>query len=800
MGGLGLEGPAREDCRGTMKLTSLEREVKRAARQPEDARRQDMIRWVVLLVVYVLTVAVTSPFYLFSPIAPPEGTRLDGFIRAETDFRFVLQSSVDQFEKERRQFHKRVYDYDPEVKDQVLQGLDRLYAATDALDPGMPPAELLASMRRADSRFSFLTESRVGPFLTLFQDHRFRQALRGVVRTAYEDHVVVERMINFKGYMKDRVVAIAEGSQWLESRREVLDRPLPFPVENFEWNPIIQRQLGAYSEGMAGQDAWEAMQNLLRILVRPDLVYDEARTRAAYENFPARDLSTQFTKDQVLVDAATARRGITAEQARLLEEHRNAILRQHQVRLAGHGLYVLIVMVILSFFLKKFSREFEFTAYNVLLFSLPILLALVVQAFFILLAEGEADIVGYLFPAGAIGMLGVLLLDVRMALLLVTWGCLLFALQTDLKYDFVIVGLFGGYTGVAMLYTIRKRWEVFLASVVVGIVNGAVIMITGYIRNPDLLPFASAGIGLIAGIASFLILAILPIFERFGLVTDMQLLELTGLHHPLLREIEEVAPGTWQHTLNVTKLAEAAASLIGVNYLLVRAGCYYHDVGKVKKPEYFTENQITNEDKMRHAELKPQMSTLIIKNHVKEGVEMARAEGLPERIIDFIRQHHGTSTITYFFNKAREAEQRGEMKEPVREEDYRYPGPKPQTIETAIVMLADTVEATATARLSGRTVREDDIQQIVRSTVFEKFNDGQFDECNLTMRDLNVIRETFVKVLKARFHTRIDYPKRSGSSRPSREKRDREYETSSALPLDSRSSTSTDINLGAVRK
>jgi cyclic-di-AMP phosphodiesterase PgpH len=158
--------------------------------------------------------------------------------------------------------------------------------------------------------------------------------------------------------------------------------------------------------------------------------------------------------------------------------------------------------------------------------------------------------------------------------------------------------------------------------------------------------------------------------------------------------------------------------------------------------------------------LKPQMSTLIIKNHVKEGVEMAQAEGLPERIIDFIRQHHGTSVIGYFYHKAMEAEARGDTKEPVRIEDYRYPGPKPQTIEAAIVMLADAVEATATAKLSGKTVREDDIQQIVRTTIFEKFNDGQFDECNLTLRDLNLIRETFVEVLRSRFHSRIEYPKR----------------------------------------
>jgi putative nucleotidyltransferase with HDIG domain len=296
----------------------------------------------------------------------------------------------------------------------------------------------------------------------------------------------------------------------------------------------------------------------------------------------------------------------------------------------------------------------------------------------------------------------------------------------------------------------------------------------------QLLVFVGGGGGRASGLASFLVLAILPVFERFGIITDMQLLELTGLHHPLLRRLEEEAPGTWQHTLNVAKLAEAAAVEIGVNYLLVRAGCYYHDIGKMAKPEYFTENQITPEDKQRHSELKPQMSALVIKNHVKEGIEMAKAANLPERIIDFIREHHGTSVIAYFYHKALEAQARGDSKELVRIEDYRYPYLKPQTIETAIVMLADAVEATATAKLSNRSVREDDIQQVVRTTIFEKFNDGQFNECNLTLRDLEVIRETFVRVLKSRFHTRIDYPKKPTA--PSRTSASRELSKEDVLP------------------
>jgi cyclic-di-AMP phosphodiesterase PgpH len=439
--------------------------------------------------------------------------------------------------------------------------------------------------------------------------------------------------------------------------------------------------------------------------------------------------------------------------------------------LFGHGGYVLIVFLLVTVFMMRLSREYHFNTHTIYMVSLPVLIAMALQAAMILLADGDPKDVGYLFPAGMIGMLSVLLLEIRLALLLVTSGCLLLGLQTNLDYQFVIVGLVGGYTAVAALATIRKRWELFLASILIGVANCAIILITGYILNPGSVPLAHAMLGFFGGVSSFLVLAILPIFERFGIITDIQLLEMTGLQHPLLRQIEEQAPGTWQHTLNVTKLAEAAATEIGVNYLMVRAGCYYHDVGKVKKPEYFTENQNTAEDKARHDSLKPIMSVRVIMNHVKEGVEMARQQKLPERIIDFIVQHHGTSVIRYFYNKALEAQERGEIKEEVRIEDYRYPGVKPQTIEAAIVMLADAVEATATAKLSARTVREEDIRKVVHVTVLDKFNDGQFDECNLTLRDLNQIRTTFVEVLKSRFHTRIDYPKRPAMANAPREKR-----------------------------
>lgn len=748
-----------------MRLTPIKQEVRRTAFKGtgDEQQKGDYGRWLVLIAIYLFAVCITSPFYLYRPPTGNENQLLaQAPVEAWIPFRTVSQEKRSEWLRDRQKFHKRYYVYGATAGDKAIAALNELLRVADGLNPVTDEAEaMLDALRRKDARLEFLSQQNVGQFVELLQDPQFRNGISNLITDAYENHVIVERLTMYKGFQSDNVVEVVDRLSTLANRSEILKNPLPYPVDSAMWNPLLTRLVENF-EPAEGDRVRSAAIMLLNAVIQPNLRYDENRSQQALAEYPRPDLTIPIPEGTELVPAEAKDRPLTAEEARLLEEHAIAVSHRHNIRLAGHAAYVLVVFLILSFYIYRFSREFAFTTYNIVLVALPVLIALTLQTAFILLAEGNYERVGYLFPAGAIGMLGVLLLEVRMGLLLVTWGCLLLGLQTDLNFEYVVVGIFGGYTAVAALSTIRKRWEVFLASILIGVVNAAVILIMSVIQQAGLQAITLAGLGLFSGISSFLVLAILPIFERFGIITDMQLLELTGLQHPLLRQIEELAPGTWQHTLNVTKLAEAAATEIGVNYLLVRAGCYYHDIGKVKKPEYFTENQITNEDKMRHAALKPIMSTLIIRNHVKEGVEMARAAKLPERIIDFIPQHHGTSVITYFYNKALEAQERGESKEPVRIDDYRYPGIKPQTIEAAIVMLADSVEATATAKLTGRSVRPDDIQQVVRTTILDKFNDGQFSECNLTLRDLDVIRETFVRVLKSRFHTRIDYPKKGG--------------------------------------
>jgi len=274
-------------------------------------------------------------------------------------------------------------------------------------------------------------------------------------------------------------------------------------------------------------------------------------------------------------------------------------------------------------------------------------------------------------------------------------------------------------------------------------------------ENADISIYLVAiGSSLIGGIASsFLAAGITPVVEHLcGYVTDMRLIEMATLDHPLLKELSLSAPGTWNHSMVIGMMVEAAADAIGANAVLARVGAYFHDVGKSKKPLYFVENQAGGEN--RHDKLSTSMSALIIRSHVKDGVDLAKKYKLPVSVVDMIAQHHGTSLIEYFYDKAvKEAAEAGD-EIPVDKSQFTYLGPKPQTREAAILMLADGVEA------ASRTISEptaDRIQGMVQKLINKVFASGQLNECELTLHDLHLIAKTFNRVLSGIYHQRIAY-------------------------------------------
>lgn len=246
----------------------------------------------------------------------------------------------------------------------------------------------------------------------------------------------------------------------------------------------------------------------------------------------------------------------------------------------------------------------------------------------------------------------------------------------------------------------------------------------------------------------------LPIFERlFGLTTELRLIELKNNDHPLITLMQQRAPGTWQHTQNVANFTAAACEAIGADALLGEVGVKYHDLGKMVRPEYFTENE--PESKLLHDQLAPQMSAMIILSHVTDGVLMARKYKLPPVIEDFITGHHGTSIIKYFYFKAKAKAVEGERVDP---NQFRYPGPKPQIKESAVAAIADQVEATARSRFAGASFVPDDIRNMVHQAIVDKMLDGQFDECDITLAEWKLVEDSLVGSLSGMYHHRVKYP------------------------------------------
>jgi putative nucleotidyltransferase with HDIG domain len=330
------------------------------------------------------------------------------------------------------------------------------------------------------------------------------------------------------------------------------------------------------------------------------------------------------------------------------------------------------------------------------------------------------------------------------------------------KFGDLLVGMGGQATAILVLRDVRTRTRLVEVGFAAGLACLAMTVATGlYTNQTSRMIVFDAGRGLLWGtLAGFLVSGLLPLVERcFAIITDVSLAELGDGSHPLLQELVRRAPGTYTHSMTVATLAEPAAEAIGANPLLARVGAYFHDVGKMLKPQYFIENQ-TGEN--RHDALEPALSTLIIIGHVKDGVALAEQYRLPRPIIDFIQQHHGTTLVEYFYREAlRQQESIGngpsryEGQPHPLEPSFRYPGPKPQTRENGIVMLADAVESSSRA-LTVPTPGS--LRKLVHDLLMKRLLDGQFEESGLTLTELHIIEETLCKGLIALYHSRIKYP------------------------------------------
>jgi hypothetical protein len=359
----------------------------------------------------------------------------------------------------------------------------------------------------------------------------------------------------------------------------------------------------------------------------------------------------------------------------------------------------------------------------------------------------------YYLPFSLVPMLATLLFaDLRISLLLTLASAISIGSIAGMHYYLAVIFLISGIVASLLVLGVRRRIAIMRVGLITGLVQMLALLLVDRFLPADPAKYL---ILLLNGLASsILVLGILPLFEYlFRTVTDISLLELADFDQPLLQRMIMEAPGTYHHSLIVGNLSEAACQAIGAQALLARIGAYYHDIGKLYKPDYFNENQDVLDSK--HENLTPTISKMVIMNHVKEGEVLAKKYKLNPRLIDFILQHHGTSLVYFFYRRALENLQ--EQQE-LQEEGFRYPGPKPATKETAVVLLADSVEAAMRSMKDPTATRT---EELVHKIINNKFIDGQLDSCDLTLKDLEKISAVFVRILSGIYHSRVTYPEKS---------------------------------------
>ncbi|RKX33404.1 MAG: hypothetical protein DRP22_00335 [Verrucomicrobia bacterium] len=446
---------------------------------------------------------------------------------------------------------------------------------------------------------------------------------------------------------------------------------------------------------------------------------------------------------------------------RLLQQTRSA---SDRIRARLGELVVLLLFLIISSGMLLISRPQTFNSLRELAFLATVaVLALLLTAADLLLLQQVPVIRGALLAAVLPVALAPFLVTIFMggaaALAVGVWTCAGAAMMAGRPYDVLLSGLLATIVAATSARGIHRRARLFAVGLWIGAAGAVAATALGLSYGAPLssvIPSAALALG--SGLlTAALVLILIPVFESiFRMTTDIALLELSDLGHPLLKRLAVEAPGTYHHSLMVANLAEAAAHEIGANPLLARVAAYYHDIGKLTKPEFFTENFQMRPNP--HDDLAPSMSALVIASHVKEGVSLAQRHRLPPVIVEAIQQHHGTSMISFFYQRARQQqEQAGSHRNqrPVEEKDYRYPGPLPRSREMAIIALADAVEA-ASRTLEKPTASR--IENLVREIIEKKLLDGQLDESQLTLRDLAAIRRVFTFTLTNMLHERIQYP------------------------------------------
>jgi len=581
-------------------------------------------------------------------------------------------------------------------------------------------------------------------FPVVFSTEKFSNRSRRILESVGKDFLDT---IYSYGILKKADELISKNSLYLikdgEARRvqsEVLYRM--GAIDDSITKVLNDKRLGSYDTDF---------KTLLFDVLQPNVSFDEELTRRELEEALSEISLTRGNVDEGKLIIA---RGevVEADNLKILEslkaEYESELWTENNYYfiLFGYTILVALVLMMLFLFLKKYRPEVFRNNVKVTFIFFNILLMVFITT--LVVKYNEAYV--YVVPLCIMPLILKTFFDARLGLFVHVLTVLILGFVVPNSFEYIFLQIIAGIVTILTVSELYKRANLFIS---VGQIT--LIYIIGYFAfhiihegNLDNVNWYIFGFFFLNGMITLFAQPLIYIYEKmFGMVSDVSLLELSDTNSKLLKELSNKAPGTFHHSLQVANLAEASANEIGANAMLVRVGALYHDIGKMNNPTYFTENQVTSINP--HDDLDPKESARIIINHVIEGIELARKYNLPDRVIDFIRTHHGTSFVYYFYKKQQELDQ------PFKESDFRYPGPIPFSKETAILMMADSVEA-ASKSLNNPTYQI--IDQFVEKIITGQMNGNQFLNANITFKEIQMIKKVLKQKLTNIYHLRVEYP------------------------------------------
>lgn len=717
------------------------------------------------------------------PTPDQQGSPAAATLKADRDYDIIDEDATARRRLEAAQAVRPVYDHEEGAAEEAAA---RVHAAFDLMrdegrafreTEGDVPRDLRASLE-LERRFLAQKDAFVSRLQVLVRDEDLGALARARFDDALERELSLLAQRGLSGLVVEDTKLLPSGGAdagfavrtfragALMGERVVIDRALVRDVATAR-EEVARAAAARLEKEPAALRA--ALARVANAMVRPTLVHDQAeterrRSEAAAEVKPV--VVPVKRGEKIIGDGERIEKRHVVVFEGIRAQRRGEDLGR--VRLGGGALVALLALLLWRFARKNLVRFRPARRDGLLLAAMAIAtLALAFVGFAVADALHERfpelprAALHWMIPFAAGALLVRQVLAAEVALLFAVGVGLAGGLLAGQSLGYAIFAVVTSSVAAGLVPATRERAGLFRAGLAVGLAGVAVVAALGlYEGRPlaDLLVLAGAALVGGALLLPVAVVGLLPVVEgAFGYVTDVKLLELANLNHPALKELIVQAPGTYHHSILMGSLVEAAAQAIGANPLLARVCAYYHDLGKIRNPLFFAENQ---RGENRHEALAPSMSALIVKRHVTDGVELARHWRLPRVVIETIPQHHGTRLVAYFWAKAQKAAEDGTGRAVVDEALFRYNGPRPQTRENALVMIADACEASA--RALGEPTG-DALRQLVSRRINEVFAEGQLDECELTLKDLTGIAEAITRALEAIYHTRPEYP---GKDRP----------------------------------